>query len=129
NAGINATNTTAQNYWSIPLSLNSNQTITAGNAGGAALYLYSAINLNDKVLTFAGAGSAQIQSGISGAGGMIKTGSGAAVLYASNTFMGNVQMLQGDLIVLNNYSLGATNGNTSVAAGASLTLSGTRTIA
>jgi autotransporter-associated beta strand protein len=95
NAGIRATNG-IDNLIINSLILNSNQTFTI-NIGSGNLYLEGdLINLNGKDLTFdVGSSSvAQVPLVISGAGGLIKTGPGGAVLYASNTFSGSVQILQ-----------------------------------
>ncbi len=120
-AGINATNTTLQNYFSIPITLNSNQTIITGNAS-VNLYLNGDIDLNGKQLTFAGNGFAQTQSYIKGAGGLVKTGTGTVQLYSSNTFSGPVQILQGGISAYNGNALGDTNGSTVVSNGATLSL-------
>ena len=127
NAGINATNTTGQNSVFIPLTLNSNQTITTGNPG-VNLYLYGNIDTNGKDLNFAGNGAAQVQSIISGAGGLIKTGSGSVLMYASNTFSGPVQINQGGLSIYHGNALGATNGNTTLATDTTLALANAITI-
>jgi autotransporter-associated beta strand protein len=130
-AGINASNnaniTGIQNYFYIPLTLNSNQAITVDNAN-ASLYVYGDINTAGNNLTFAGAGAAQVISIISGAGGLIKTGNGFATFYASNTFLGTVQILQGSLHVQAGHALGDTNGNTTVSSGANLFLANNVTV-
>lgn len=121
NAGINATSTAVHNHFYIPLTLNSNQTITTGNMG-VNLYLYGGVATSGKDLTFAGNGGAQVSAVISGAGGLIKTGSGGALFYASNTFSGPVQLLHGTLNIYHPNALGATNGSTIISNGAILTL-------
>ena len=121
NAGITATNTTVANIVAIPLTLHSNQSIVTGNAG-VNLTLGGDIDTNGKELTFAGNGMAQVPGIISGTGGLIKAGSGTVSLYSSNTFSGAVQILQSSLSIYHGNALGSTNGNTTVAVGATLTL-------
>ena len=127
NAGINATNTAFANFCYVPLTLNSNQSITSGNST-VNLYLYGDIDTNGKDLTFAGNGGAQVDSAISGSGGLIKTGSGTAAFYTSNTFSGPVQILQGSIGVYHGDALGATNGGTTVTNGTILSLVGELTV-
>jgi autotransporter-associated beta strand protein len=122
NAGIVATN--GVNNWILnPLTLNSNQTFTI-KVGSGGFTLPAAIDLNGKDLTFdvTSPSIAQVQALISGAGGLIKTGNGTLSLYTSNTFAGPVQILQGFLSAYDGHVLGDTNGDTTVAAGAMLTL-------
>lgn len=128
NAGLNATNTTVPNFFFIPITLNSNQSITTGNSG-VNLYLYGAINGNGKNLTFDGAGLALVNSAISGVGGLIKTGPGSADLYASNAFDGPVQILQGFSSIYDAHALGSTNANTTIASGTTLFLANSISLA
>ena len=120
NAGINATNTTTVNSVLLPITLNANQKFVSGNPG-VNLSLFSDINTDGKLLTFAGKGSSHVTGVISGGGGLIKTDSGYALLYGSNTFSGPVEVTQGDLWVYHGNALGSINGNTTVYEGAGLT--------
>jgi fibronectin-binding autotransporter adhesin len=121
NAGLDATNTTAPNYCYLPLTLNSDQAITTGNAG-VNLYLFGDIDTSNKSLTIAGDGNTQLASVLRGSGGLMKTGNGLALLYGSNTFSGPVQILQGQMYIYHGYELGDTNGSTTIAGGATLVL-------
>ncbi len=120
NAGIVATNGSNQRI-NNSLILNSNQAFTI-SLGGNSFFLPGAIDTNGKELTFNAGSSVQVQAVISGAGGLIKTGVGSLSLYASNTFSGPMQVLQGGLNVYHQNALGTTNGNTSVSPDASLAL-------
>ncbi len=124
NAGIIATNG-INNYINNPLILNSNQSFTI-DIGSGSINLYGAIDTNGKDLTFdMGASSlAQVLAVISGAGGLVKTGAGSALLYESNTFAGPVQVLQGALSIYDGHALGDTDGSTTVLNGAVLTFAG-----
>jgi fibronectin-binding autotransporter adhesin len=128
NAGILATNGNAT-YIETSLILNSNQTFTL-NVGSASFNLIGAIDNNGNDLTVSvGSGTlAQVQSVISGGGGLIKTGSGSALLYASNTFSGPVQINQGAVNVYHGHALGDTNGNTTIAGGAVLVFANSITV-
>jgi autotransporter-associated beta strand protein len=130
NAGIIATNGNAT-FFNNALILNSNQTFTLNVGTGVSFNLFGPINNNGHDLTFSvGSGTlAQVQSVISGAGGIIKTGAGNALLYASNTFSGPVQINQGAISIYNGHSLGDTNANTTVASGATLPIANPITVA
>ncbi len=125
NAGILATNG-INNAINNPLILNSNQTFAISLGGNASFNLYGAIDTKGKDLTFdMGASSlGQVLALISGAGGLVKTGAGSALLYESNTFSGPVQVLQGGLSIYDGHALGDTNGSTTVSNGAVLTFAG-----
>jgi autotransporter-associated beta strand protein len=129
NAGILATNG-ANNFINNPLVLNSNQTFTI-KAGSSSFSLPTAIDTNGKDLTWdiGTTTLAQVQAVISGAGGLIKTGAGSVLLYASNTFSGPVQINQGFLNIYHGHSLGDTNAATTVASGTILTLANSITVA
>jgi autotransporter-associated beta strand protein len=92
------------------------------NAGSSSFFLPTAINLNGKALTLdvESATLAQVQAVISGAGSLITTGQSSALFYASNTFSGPVQVLEGALSIYNGHALGDTNGNTTISSGAAL---------
>ncbi|MEO5803889.1 MAG: autotransporter-associated beta strand repeat-containing protein [Verrucomicrobiota bacterium] len=127
NAGINATNTTDFNYFLIPFTLNSNQSIVTGNTD-VNLFVYGDIDMNGKDLTFSGNGQAQVSSIISGTGGLIKNGSGRLFLYASNTFSGAAQINQGSVTIHHGNALGSTSGSTMVVSGAILVLNNSITV-
>jgi len=129
NAGILATNG-ANNFINNPLVLNSNQTFTL-KAGSASFSLPTAIDTNGKDLTWdiGPATLAQVQAVISGTGGLIKTGAGSVLLYASNTFSGPVQINQGFINIYHGRALGNTNGATTIASGTILTLANSITVA
>jgi fibronectin-binding autotransporter adhesin len=59
---------------------------------------------------------------VSGTGGLIKVGTGALLMYTSNSFSGSFQLLGGTMNVYEAHVLGATNGSTTIAAGTSLAL-------
>jgi len=122
NAGIRATNGTGTTIYN-SLILNSNQTFTL-SVGSANFFLPTAINLNGNDLTFSVGPQtiAQVQAVIGGVGGLIKTNTGALFMYASNSFNGPVQVFQGSLSIYDGHALGSTNANTTVAAGAFLSL-------
>jgi autotransporter-associated beta strand protein len=128
NAGLNATNTTAQNYCYIPLTLNADQAITTGNAG-VNLYLFGDIDLSNRNLTIAGDGNTQLSAMLHGSGGLVKSGNGIALLSGSNTFSGPVQILQGQIYLYHGHELGDTSGITTVANGGTLTLLNSMTVA
>jgi autotransporter-associated beta strand protein len=80
------------------------------------------VNTEDINLTFAGAG-------LAGAGNVALNGAGTVVtLNNANTFTGAVQVNAGKLIAANNAALGSTEGSTTVAAGAELSLEGGVTV-
>ena len=108
NAGITATNTTGENFILLPIKLLADQSIVTGNSG-VNLSLVGDVDLGANNLTFAGNGVAQVQSYISGAGGIIKKGSGSLSLYTSNSFSGPAQILQGSVTLYQGDVLGSTN--------------------
>jgi len=120
NAGIYVTNAAFATAFFIPLTLNSNQTITASNAPLPTLF--GAIDTNGKDLTFAGNGAGQVNSAISGGGGLIKTGPQTLSLNASNSYTGATVVQEGYLLVGNADALGSASAGTTVAAGANLTV-------
>ena len=80
------------------------------------------IDTNGKNLTFGGEGVWQVQGAISGTGSLTRTNGGLVNLYASNSFAGPVQILQGGITIFNGSALGSTNGSTTISPGARLTL-------
>jgi autotransporter-associated beta strand protein len=124
NAGLVVTNTSGDvNSVNNALILNSNQTFNIHTASGS-FFLPTAVNLNGNALTLdvASGSLAQIQGVLSGTGSLLKTGIGSALLYASNTFSGPVEILQGGMNIYDGHALGDTNGNTFVGSGATLAL-------
>jgi len=116
NAGIIATNTGAVTI-NNPLILNSNQTFVI-HVGANSISLLGAIDTNGKELAFdVELSTLHVQSAITGTGGLVKTGSGSVLLYASNSFSGPVQVLDGYLSAYHQHALGTTNGGTTIATG------------
>ena len=129
NAGILATNG-AGNFVGNSLILNSNQTFTI-QPGSTSFTLLGAIDNNGKDLTFAGNVSGtlvQVQSVISGSGGLIKTGNVSVLMYQSNSFSGPVQLSQGSMTIYNGYALGAASAGTTIASNATLILASSITV-
>lgn len=123
NAGLTSTNASQANFVNLPIQLGADQTFTVvSGTPGTQVYLSGGLNLAGRALTLAGAGSWQISSTISGSGSLTKLGSGVALLYASNTFSGPVQILGGRINIYHNNALGLTGADTTVASGASLAL-------
>jgi autotransporter-associated beta strand protein len=123
NAGILATNG-VENHLNNSLVLNSNQTFTIAIGTSANFYFAGPINLNGTTLTFdvKTSSQAQVNTVISGSGGLIKTGTGTALMYASNTFDGPVQIQQGGMSIYGSNALGNVSGNTTISSGASINL-------
>jgi len=107
----------------LPLTLNSNQSFTVSNASfSAALNLRGPIRLGENTLTFAGPGFFQVQSQITGNGGLRRLGAGGALLYATNTFAGQTEVVEGALSIYRGPALGATNSAAFVHTNAQLSL-------
>ncbi|MBI3852777.1 MAG: hypothetical protein HY298_21185 [Verrucomicrobia bacterium] len=130
NAGIIATNVGAANTVNNALVLNSNQTFTV-SIGNANFSFFGPIDTSGKDLTFAvtAPSLAPISAGITGTGGLIKTGSGTVSLNVSNSFSGTVQLNEGFINISDGSSLGSTSSSTTVANGASLILLNSITVA
>ncbi len=124
--GIIVSNTLNNNTIELSVLLNGAQTFAISNAS-AQLNLGTAdsgtfIDTTGGSPTFGGAGVFQIQARIIGSGGFTKTGSGSALFYTSNTFLGTVEVQQGGLSIYNGNALGTTNGGTTVFTNALLNL-------
>ena len=123
NAGIRVSASVGNNTIFLPLTLNSNQSFTVSNANfGSALNLRGPIGLGQNTLTLAGPGFFQVQSRITGEGGLRKLGAGGALLYATNTFAGPTEVVEGSLSIYRALALGATNSAAFVETNAQLTL-------
>ncbi|NDE20867.1 MAG: hypothetical protein EBZ98_04335, partial [Actinobacteria bacterium] len=80
-------------------------------------------------LTIDGVGNTRIAHAIvTGAGGLIKNGSGTLTLSGTNTYQGSTAVTAGNVLVTNNAGLGATDGTTTVTSGAALSFSGGVTV-
>jgi hypothetical protein len=126
NAGIVATNGSSSSI-NNSLILNSNQTFFLHVVNNSFLFPpSSAIDLNGKELSFdLGFGvTAQVQARITGAGVLSKAGSaaGALNLYASNSFSGLVQILQGNLNMYHSNALGDASQSVMIAEAGTLRL-------
>ena len=108
------------------LSLSANAAITA--AGGNVTLAGNLTNGGNAV-TVGGAANATIGGVISGLGSLVKTGAGSLTLANANAYTGATTISAGTVTAANNASLGATNGSTTVADGATLELSGGVTVA
>ncbi len=79
---------------------------------------------NNAALVFNQSSAGTFGSVISGTGTVDKTGAGNLTLSGVNTHTGATTVSQGTLTLGNSTALGATNGNTTVAAGATIDLNG-----
>jgi fibronectin-binding autotransporter adhesin len=118
--GISNASTAAQTI-SNNLSLSANAAITAG-AGN--LTLAGNLTNGGNAVTVGGAANTAINGVISGAGALTKSGAGSLTLSGANTYTGATTISAGTVVADNNAALGATNGATTVADGATLELSG-----
>src|SRR5205823_12184724 len=75
---------------------------------------------NNSALVFARTDAITVPNIISGTGTLTQNGSGTVDLSGANTFSGPVIVAQGTLQIGNNAALGTTNGNTTIASGATL---------
>lgn len=80
------------------IKLNNAQTFTAPTAGVAAA-ITCTIDTNGKTLSFDGPGQLAFLNVISGAGGVIKSGSGIVQFNAANSYTGLTKIDQGTLLV------------------------------
>ncbi|MFD0895723.1 autotransporter-associated beta strand repeat-containing protein [Luteolibacter ambystomatis] len=87
-------NQTGTNTWAIPTTLLADQTFLS-NAG--TLTVSGTVNTSGKDLTLDGAGAITLSGVISGAGDLIKNGTGTSTLTAQNTFTGTVTVNAGTL--------------------------------
>jgi autotransporter-associated beta strand protein len=118
--GISNASTSAQTI-SNNLSLSASAAITAG-AGNVTL----AGNLTNggNAVAVGGAANTTINGVISGSGSLTKSGAGSLNLTAANTYTGATTISAGTVVASSDAALGATNGSTTVADGAALSLSG-----
>ncbi len=106
------------NRWIAAITLGSSSKITADL--GASLVLSGVTGTNTNV-TFGGAGAVTVSGVIAtGAGGLIKDGSGVTTLTNANTYTGATTISAGALNIRNALALGTTAGGTTVASGAAL---------
>ncbi len=112
-----------------PVSLPVSQTFS--NAGGGLLEFRGGIALGAQTLTVAGTSTTAFRptSVLSGAGGLVKSGTSVLLLQGTNTFSGPVDILAGLVGVGNPDGLGSTASGTTVGAGATLRLENSITIA
>jgi autotransporter-associated beta strand protein len=102
-----------------PIQLSASQTFT-NSSGGELYFVFQSIDLNGHDLTF-GVGVSGVQTDcIIGTGAVIKTGAGSLILSGTSTYTGATEVRQGTVLVTSGGSLGATNGSTTVFAGATL---------
>ena len=85
--------------------LNDNASISASD-DDISLTSIATINTNGYVLTVDGSQDTDIESIISGTGGLTKTGSGTLTLSGANTFSGGITLSQGKINIDNNSALG-----------------------
>jgi autotransporter-associated beta strand protein len=109
------------NTFAGPILLQSASTIDTFNT---PLILTGTVNNGGFDLTIAGAGNTNAQGVVSGTGGLIKQGSGTLTLSHANNYTGNTTVSAGILTITHDSALGAAGSSTTVAAGASLALSG-----
>jgi filamentous hemagglutinin family protein len=99
------------------LNLLSGETIGNLSGGGAA---GGAVTLNANTLTTGDASSTTFSGVISGAGGIVKQGSGSFTLAGANSYSGVTSINAGTLVAAQSSALGSTAGSTTVASGATL---------
>lgn len=106
-------NSTGSPTYSGLITLGNNATI---HSGGTLLTFTGGINNNGHQLTISGGDATVSTAGISGAGGLTKTGSGTLTLNFLNTFTGDTNIADGSILlgnntVLQNSTLNYTNSN------------------
>ncbi len=106
------------------LTLLPNATITA-NEGAPNCVLSGPVNISSGVCSLivndvGGGGFFDIPGNIGGSATINKTGNGFVSLDGTNTFTGQLNILDGKLEVFNSFALGSTNGGTTVSNTASL---------
>jgi len=125
-AGI--TNFVGTSKISAPLSLATNQTFSCENIS-AGLLLSGGVDTAGRTLTLSSAGEIQFLSGISGSGGVIKTGPQLVSMGANNSYLGATDVLEGTIRLSHSNGFGATIAGTTVFPGATVQLDGTITVA
>lgn len=118
--GVVATHSSGLCTVQLPIQLGTSQTFT--NSGAGTIAWLADINLNGFDATFGVAGGEiQMNAGtITGAGNLIKTGTGLVTTGNSNSYTGTTEVRAGVLATGNAFALGATNSGTTVLGGASL---------
>ena len=76
----------------------------------AGLTLDGGVNLNGNQLTFDGTGTTTVNGTVTGAGGIVKQGSGTTVLATANSYTGTTTVSGGKLGIRNTGALGAADG-------------------
>ncbi len=121
-AGISAAPTNGPITVDMPLVLGQAQTFS--QEGPNTFSVAAAVDLGASLLTISNQGpvSWAVQAVLSGTGGLVKTGAGELVFFATNTFSGPVTVAQGTLRVRRATGLGNTASGTTVEEGATLKL-------
>ncbi len=96
-------------------------TLQIGNGGNTGT-LGSGDVINNGTLVFNRSGAVSVGGAISGTGGLIKEGSGTLTLSGASSYAGQTLINAGTVVAANSTALGSTEGNTIVAAGATLAL-------
>jgi autotransporter-associated beta strand protein len=122
NAGIGAVSRSGPNELALPLTLNTNQAISANLD---PLHISSPIDTAGSTLAIEHPlyeGEVHITGVISGSGGVSKAHSGRLLLLAANTYLGPTEVNGGELIVSNALALGAAQYGTTIRSNSLLTL-------
>jgi filamentous hemagglutinin family protein len=94
------------------------------NAGAGGITNLRAVNTNGGTLTLDSSGPMTQAGVISGAGALVKNGTGTLTLSQANTYTGTTDVQAGTLRLTNASGLGTAAGGTTVDAGATLALNG-----
>src|SRR5439155_24184135 len=97
---------------SFPIRIAANQSFVVSN--GAVLNLTTNVDTNGRELILAPDGELRVTGVISGAGSLVKSGSGLAVLSRANTYSGTADVQAGTLEIGNGAALGGTAAETTV---------------